>query len=232
MPRMQKRTLNLIDKLKTKSRKDLQDLMSISENLADLNYRRYQSFESEFRLNDNAKQALLAFDGDVYTGLDAASFDEADLKYAQRCIRILSGLYGILRPLDLMQPYRLEMGTKLATDQGDNLYDFWGKTISEALNEDVKEQSVDYILNLASNEYYKSVDQEALQGKLVEIDFKEWRDDKFKIIPFNAKKARGSMAKLVVKERAESLDTLKQFEVDGYRYNEDLSAELHLIYTK
>lgn len=230
-PRLLPQTKKLVGILKKKQVADLMALMSISEKLGALNYDRYQDFTLPFN-EENAKQAVLAFKGDVYTGLEAASFGETELNYAQEHLRILSGLYGLLRPLDLMQAYRLEMGTKLENKQGENLYEFWGNKITKLLNNDLVENNSKAVLNLASKEYFSALQPDQLKAPLIDIDFKEDRNGKLKIISFNAKKARGSMAGMIIRSQIDSVDGLKQLNVDGYQYNESLSKSDHLIFTK
>ncbi|MEQ8704063.1 MAG: peroxide stress protein YaaA [Phaeodactylibacter sp.] len=231
-PRLLSDSQPLIDLLKDKSEPELMKLMKISEDLATINRERYQDFETPFDLN-NAKQSILAFKGDVYVGLGAEDFSEEDLQFAQEQIRILSGLYGVLRPLDLMQPYRLEMGTRLQNERGKNLYEYWGARITELLNADLSADGQDKsVVNLASKEYFSAVKPKELQGKLYQIDFKEHRDGKYKIIAFYAKKARGMMARYAVKNRITSPEGLKAFDVDGYTFNESLSEAQHFIFTR
>lgn len=230
-PRLLADSEKLINVLKKKSKNDIKKLMSVSDNIAELNVERYQNFETPFSL-DNAKQAALAFKGDVYTGLEANTFNAKERSFAQAHIRILSGLYGVLRPNDLMQAYRLEMGTKLKIRRKNNLYEFWDDRITKLLNEDLQESGSDIILNLASNEYFKSVKNKALKGDLYKVDFKEWRGDKYKVISFNAKKARGVMAKLIVQKGITKVEELKGLDVNGYVFNEDLSTEKDFCFTK
>ena len=230
-PRHLTRSAQLVDVLKEKDQGDLKKLMKISDKLAELNATRYQQFSTPFTL-ENAKQALLAFKGDVYTGLEAEKFDEEDRAFAQKHLRILSGLYGVLRPLDLMQPYRLEMGTKLQTSAGKNLYEFWDDDITETLNRDLAESHDNVVLNLASKEYFSSVKPDKLKGRLLNVDFKEDRDGKLKIIAFNAKKARGDMARQIIKEKLEKPEELKGLNVNGYIFRDDLSTDDHFIFVK
>ena len=190
----------LIGILKSKSETQISKLMSLSEKLAKLNFDRFQNFQTPFTL-ENAKQAILAFKGDVYNGIDAPSFSETDLVFAQDKVRMLSGLYGVVRPLDLIQPYRLEMGTKLANNKGKNLYDYWGSSISKVLNEDEDK----LIINLASNEYFKSIDKKSLNANILNIAFKEKKGDVYKIIGIFAKRARGLMVNYVIRNRLFSL---------------------------
>jgi len=190
----------LIEQLRTLSPQHIGELMHLSDKLSGLNAARFGSWTPHFT-PENAKQALLAFKGDVYTGLNAVDFSEADFDYAQTHLRMLSGLYGLLRPLDLMQPYRLEMGTKLANARGKDLYAFWGTRISEWLNEALAEQGDDVLLNLASNEYFSAVKKSALNARIINTEFKDLKNGQHKIISFYAKKARGMMSRFVIKER-------------------------------
>ena len=221
----------LIDILKKKSTSDLKKLMKISDNIAILNMERYHSFKTPFSLK-NAKQAILAFKGDVYTGLDSDSFDEADLEFAQGHLRILSGLYGLIRPLDLMQPYRLEMGTKLQNDSRKNLYQFWGSKITNTINKDVKKAKAKAIINLASKEYFSAVQPKSLQADLYNIHFKEEKNGEFKIVAFFAKKARGMMCHYIIKNKLTEPEHLIGFDYGRYTYNEKLSSKRDLVFTR
>ena len=205
--------------------------MHLSDKLSGLNAARFGSWTPEFT-PDNAKQALLAFKGDVYTGLNAVHFSEADFDYAQTHLRMLSGLYGLLRPLDLMQPYRLEMGTKLANARGKDLYAFWGTRISEWLNEALAEQGDDVLLNLASNEYFSAVKKSALNARIINTEFKDLKNGQHKIISFYAKKARGMMSRFVIKERINNPADLKQFDAQGYRYSAEQSKPDMLVFLR
>ncbi|HAB63415.1 MAG TPA: peroxide stress protein YaaA [Pseudomonas sp.] len=218
----------LISQLRDMSPQQIGELMHLSDKLAALNVARYGSWDAAFTTN-NAKQALLAFKGDVYTGLNANDFTEEDLDFAQRHLRMLSGLYGVLRPLDLMQPYRLEMGTKLANPRGKDLYAFWGERISEWLNEALAAQGDDVLLNLASNEYFGAVKRKALNARVIDVDFKDMKNGQYKIISFYAKKARGLMSRYVIKERIKKPEQLTSFDYDGYRYCPDSSSPDHLV---
>ncbi|MEO1626622.1 MAG: peroxide stress protein YaaA [Bacteroidota bacterium] len=231
IPRLLDNSEQLVSSLKKQSVGGLKKLMKVSDKIAALNVERYQQFQLPFN-PDNAKQAILTFNGDVYTGLQAATFDKRDMKFAQKHIRILSGLYGLLKPLDLMQAYRLEMGTSLKTRGRKNLYEFWNERITELINEDAKTSKSKLILNLASQEYFKSVKADLLDRPLLHVHFKEWRDDKLKVISFNAKKARGAMAHLIVKTRINKAEELKQLDVDGYRYQQELSDEQNFVFAK
>lgn len=229
-PRLLERSESLIKSLRRKSTADLMELMHISEKLGNLNRERYRDFVTPFTPK-NSKPAILAFKGDVYTGLDADLFDEADLDFAHDHVRMLSGLYGVLRARDLMQAYRLEMGTKLATRNGKNLYEFWDNDITNLLNEDLSSSGSKLFLNLASQEYFKSIKTENLNAPVLTIHFQENRDGKFKVITFNAKKARGRMAHQLTRQRITDPEDLKQLEVNGYTYNEELSGELDWYFT-
>ncbi|NNE29119.1 MAG: peroxide stress protein YaaA, partial [Saprospiraceae bacterium] len=197
-PRFQQDTQRLVGQLKKKSARSLKKLMSISDKLAATNAERYQIFSEEFT-TENAKQAALAFKGDVYLGLEAETFDGQDFEFADQHLRILSGLYGLLRPLDLMQPYRLEMGTSLKIGRKKNLYQFWGDKITDLINEDLENSQSDFVLNLASKEYFKAVNVKKVTKPIINIHFREFRKGKFTMISFNAKKARGKMAQLIIK---------------------------------
>jgi len=221
----------LIEQLRELSPLQIGELMQLSDKLSALNAARYGSWTPDFT-PDNAKQALLAFKGDVYTGLAAEDFSEQDFDFAQRHLRMLSGLYGVLRPLDLMQPYRLEMGTKLANPRGKDLYAFWGERISGWLNEALEAQGDEVLLNLASNEYFGAVKRKALNARVIDVDFKDWKNGQYKIISFYAKKARGLMARYVIKERIQNPEQLKAFNYDGYRYSPDDSSPDRLVFLR
>ena len=217
----------LVNILKQKTQVELSKLMSISEKLAHLNYTRFQDFATPFDFS-NAKQALLAFKGDVYTGIDVPNLSKKDLEFAQDHLRMLSGLYGVIRPLDLIAPYRLEMGTRLQNPKGKNLYEFWGDKISKLLNEDESE----VIINLASNEYFKGIDQKALKAQIINIVFKEFKGDKYKIIGIYAKRARGLMVQYMVKNRIENPQDLKAFSLEDYHFQQDLSDDTTWVFTR
>jgi len=221
----------LVGDLKELSPEDLSRLMGISEQLGELNFERFQEWSLPFR-KSNARQALFAFKGDVYLGLDAYKFSEDDIGFAQDHLRILSGLYGVLRPLDLMQPYRLEMGTKFANEHGANLYKFWGDKISGRLNKQLGRLRTRTLVNLASNEYFKSVDLKALKANVVTPVFKDWKNGKYKIISFFAKKARGRMSAYVIQNRLSTPEELKGFDWDGYQYVPGEGAENELVFTR
>ena len=217
----------LVDLLKDKTQDDIASLMSISDKLSKLNFDRFQTFSTPFTLS-NAKQALLAFKGDVYNGIDAPSLSLDDFEFAQGHLRMLSGLYGVIRPLDLIQPYRLEMGTKLKNSQGKNLYEFWGDQISQVLNEDESE----VIINLASNEYFKGIDKKSINAKIVNIAFKELKNDTYKIIGIYAKRARGLMVNYMIKNRLTEPESLKDFNVEGYQFRQAMSDDLTWVFTR
>ncbi|HSG02398.1 MAG TPA: peroxide stress protein YaaA [Marinobacterium sp.] len=219
----------LIERLETFAPQDIADLMKLSDKLALLNVARYQSWTTEHNFH-NARQALLAFKGDVYTGLDAESLSESDLEFAQQHLRILSGLYGLLKPLDLMQPYRLEMGTSLETDKGKTLYAYWGSTITDRLNTELAPSDV--VVNLASTEYFKSVQPKKLNARLITPVFKDEKNGQYKIISFWAKRARGLMARYIIDKRVSQPDALKEFNYDGYRFNSDLSHGDTWVFTR
>jgi cytoplasmic iron level regulating protein YaaA (DUF328/UPF0246 family) len=221
----------LINHCKKLTPADISTLMSISDKLAGLNAARFGEWEQPFT-TENARQAVLAFNGDVYTGLDAKTFTDADFIFAQQHMRILSGLYGLLKPLDLMQAYRLEMGTRLANERGTNLYQFWGDIITDALNEALAQQGDNVLINLASNEYFKSVKKKQLNGKIITPAFKDWKSGQFKIISFFAKKARGLMARYIIENRLTDVEQLKSFDIAGYQYSEALSIGNDWVFTR
>jgi cytoplasmic iron level regulating protein YaaA (DUF328/UPF0246 family) len=214
----------LIKELRKIRRQDIQQLMSVSENIAKLNTDRYKSFKTPFTPK-NAKQAIFAFKGDVYSGIDIEEYSEADLDYAQDHLRILSGLYGCLRPLDLIQPYRLEMKTKLHNVRGENLYQFWGDRITGELNKALEKQKQPVLVNLASNEYFKSVRPKQLKGRLLNINFKETRDGKTRVVAIFAKRARGMMTDYILRNRIEKPEDIKKFRQGGYRFRKELSDD-------
>ena len=229
--RLKNDTFELAEIMKEKNEKDLKNLMKISDKLASLNVARFQAFKKAHTVK-NSKQAMFAFTGDVYQGLDAKSFSKKDIEFAQKHLRMLSGLYGLLRPLDVMQPYRLEMGTKLETSRGKNLYEYWGDRIVRKINEDLKQSGGSAIINLASQEYFKAVDLSKLKGTLYHINFLEERDGDFKFISFNAKKARGFMAKYIVQNKIINPEDIKGFNLEQYAYNSDLSSDKEWIFTR
>lgn len=218
------RSLELIEGLRELSPSQVASLMKISDPLAVLNVTRYAEWTRPFT-RGNARQAVLAFRGDVYEGLDAGSLSSADLHFAQRHLRILSGLYGVLRPLDLMQPYRLEMGTRLSTSRGRDLYAFWGGQITDALNSSLLEAGAKVLVNLASEEYFKAVRPKNLSVPVVQPVFEDWSGGRFRVISYYAKRARGLMARFALVNRLRNADGLRDFAVDGYVHAADASRE-------
>lgn len=230
-PDMLDHSESLIDVLTTKSPSDIEKLMKISPKLAELNVERYHNWSRPFSPS-NAKQALLAFKGDVYAGLDAQSLSQQELDYAQEHLRILSGLYGLLRPLDLMQAYRLEMGTKLTNPKGKNLYEFWGDKISQALNEQLSQLNSNVLVNLASNEYFKSVKVKELHADVVTPVFKDYKNGQYKMISFFAKKARGLMSAWIIKNKVTEPEKLSAFDVEGYQFSTNDSDLLNPVFLR
>jgi len=227
---------DLIKVLKKKSATDVAGLMKLSDALAKLNVERYAAWKPVFN-QTNSRQAVLAFNGDVYEGLDAPSLSDAQLKWAQDHVALLSGLYGVLRPLDLMQPYRLEMGTRLETRKGKSLYAFWGSTIADYLNQHLAElgrgkKTPAVVLNLASEEYFKSVDLDTLQARVVQCVFQDYKNDAWKVISFHAKRARGLMARYVIEHKINSTKALQGFNAQGYAYAADQSTADKLVFRR
>lgn len=219
---------SLVSVMKKKSAGEIADLMHISENLAVLNETRYKNFQNEFS-TDNSKQALLAFKGDVYTKIDVESYSKADFEFAQKHLRIISGLYGLLKPLDLIQPYRLEMGTRLETKQGKNLYEYWGTKIAKGINE---VSSGAPIINLASQEYFKAVDLKILKSPVITIHFKQYKNGNYQTIGFFAKQARGLMTDFAIKNKITEPEALKVFNEEGYEFSEILSDSENWIFNR
>jgi len=215
--------------LKSKNPKELSDLMSISSKIADLNYERNHSWSLPFT-NTNARQAVYAFSGDVYRGLDAYSIDDSRIDFLQNSVRIISGLYGLIKPLDLIQPYRLEMGTKLAFDSNKNLYDYWRKKITDQLNSELIENEP--VLNLASNEYFKAIDLKVINTDVYSANFKQLKNGNYKTIAIFSKKARGMMTRFIIDNNITDITDIKSFDTDGYRFHKDLSTEKELIFTR
>ena len=226
-----KQAKGLIDVLRELNPEQLSKLMGISDNLAELNYERNMNWSTPFTPK-NARPALLTFKGDVYAGLEAYDFSERDFSFAQQHLRILSGLYGVLRPLDLMQPYRLEMGTKLANPKGDNLYDFWGDQISRALTKQLDALGSRTVINLASNEYFKAVKTDKLDADIITPVFRDLKNGKYKVISFFAKKARGRMSAWLIQNRIQKAEQLKDYDLDGYRYNAEQSKGNDWVFTR
>jgi cytoplasmic iron level regulating protein YaaA (DUF328/UPF0246 family) len=230
-PRLLERAGELVEDARTLSPDDIGELMGVSEKIAELNHRRFMNWRTPFTL-DNAKQSVLAFKGDVYTGLEAETLTSAQLGFAQQHLCILSGLYGLLRPLDLIQPYRLEMGLKFANRGGASLYEFWGADITRALNAQVRKSGSPVLVNLASNEYFRSVDPGALDAEIITPVFKDRRGDKYRVISFFAKKARGRMARFIIDRELNEPAGLKKFRLDGYRYNGKESTAREWVFTR
>lgn len=223
----QSRTIQKV--LHAKSPSDLAALMHISDKLADLNWQRNRDWKTPFSPT-NARAAIYAFNGDVYTGLDAYTMSREQIIDLQDKLRILSGLYGILKPLDLIQPYRLEMGTPLKIDDNENLYAFWRETVTKALNKELKKDEL--FINLASKEYFSAIDIKKLKVPVITPDFKDYKDGKLKIISFFAKKARGMMVRYIIDSKAQTIDDLKGFNYEGYAFDAHLSDETNLIFTR
>jgi cytoplasmic iron level regulating protein YaaA (DUF328/UPF0246 family) len=221
----------LIEILKDKSPQEIAHLMSLSDSLSGLNVARYQAWRPKFTAK-NAKQAVLAFNGDVYEGLDAKTLAAPDMDWLQNHLCILSGLYGVLRPLDYMQPYRLEMGTALANTQGNNLYKFWGAQLSNYLNERLQKDVSPVVVNLASQEYFKAVDLKALKARVVECVFEDFKDGKYKIISFYAKRARGLMARYAARQQLVTPEQLKGFDLEGYAFDAKVSQTERLVFRR
>ena len=230
-PRFRKETMELIGVLKEKTPEEIQQLMDISENLAELNVSRYNKFRAA-KHPKVAKQSVYAFKGDVYIGLEAEELDNEDILYAQEHLRILSGLYGLLRPLDIIQPYRLEMGTRLAFDDYTTLYNYWADKIAKLVNRDLKNQGDKVLINLASQEYFKAIDRKTLKARIVDVEFLDFKNDKYKVISFFAKKARGLMARYIIRNRINDPEELKQFDLEGYYFDEESSSENKLVFKR
>ena len=221
----------LVNQAKDYSFDEIMNLMGVSQNIANLTVQRFNDWNLPFT-KQNAKQAALAFNGDTYIGLEADTFSIDDFDYAQEHLRILSGLYGLLRPLDLIQPYRLEMGTKMDNPSGINLYQFWGSKISEGLQKTLKKHNSKYIVNCASDEYFKAVDLSALDAAIVKPVFKDVKNGIPKVISFFAKRARGMLAKYIIKNRTDNIEELKDFNESGYEFQSELSNDKELVYIR
>jgi len=219
----------LIKELRKCDAKKISALMKLSDSLTELNIKRYKEFKTPFNLK-NSKQAMFAFKGDTYVGLDADTMKETDIDYAQEHLRILSGLYGLVSPLDLVQPYRLEMGTRFSCEGSKNLYEFWGETITDKLNSLLKKEKT--LINLASKEYFSAVIINKLDAKIITPAFKEKKGDEFKMVSFFAKKARGMMSRYIIDKRITNPKDLLMFNIDGYSYNKNLSTDLEPVFTR
>lgn len=231
LPRFKKQPQELVQVLQTKSAGDIQSLMDLSENLAELNVERYHAFKKRHTPN-NSKQALFAFNGTVYLGLEPEKLDGKEVAYSQEHLRILSGMYGLLRPLDLIQAHRLEMGTRLAFDDYKTLYNFWGDQITRRINNDLRNHSNKTVVNLASQEYFKSVNRKLVKGNVVDIEFKDLKNGEFKVLSFFAKKARGMMAQFIIKNKIEEVEGLKEFDTDGYYFDPVESDNNKLLFKR
>ena len=221
----------LIASLRSFTPGEISSLMGISDNLAELNHRRYAEWQPDFPKSE-ARPAVLAFKGDVYLGLEGPTLNERDFTWAQKHIRILSGLHGLLKPLDRIRPYRLEMGTRLKTERGENLYDFWGPKVTDALNEAIEAQGDGVLINLASDEYYGVLQPANINARIIKVHFREWKNGQYKFLSFFAKKARGSMARYMIDQRVKTLKALRAFDYDGYTYNDDLSSGDDWVFTR
>jgi hypothetical protein len=230
-PEFLKESRQLVKQLKEMTPAEVSSLMKISDKLGAQNFVRFNEWKTPFTL-ENSKQALLAFKGDVYTGLDAEIFSSQDLKFAQKHLRILSGLYGVLRPLDLIQAYRLEMGTSLENKQGKGLYEFWASKLTDQINRDLKASKSKYLINLASKEYFKSLQADDINAEIIVPVFKDYKKGQFKIISFFAKKARGQMSAYIIRNRLKNPEELKAFNVDGYKFYKSESNEANWVFQR
>ncbi|MFA9371970.1 MAG: peroxide stress protein YaaA [Labilibaculum antarcticum] len=221
----------LIKELQKLKADDIAELMGISPKLAQLNFERFHQWNTPFT-QENSKQALLAFKGDVYTGIDASTFSQENFIQAQSDLRILSGLYGVLKPMDLIQAYRLEMGKKIETSKGENLYQFWGDTITKSINQSLNENDHKHLINLASNEYFKSINKKKIKAEIITPAFKDLKNGEYKMISFFAKKARGLMTRFIIQNKITDPEELKAFDMDGYMYNPTLSKEKEPVFTR
>jgi hypothetical protein len=226
-----KESMELIKNLRKYDPIEISNLMGISEKLAEINHERYRQWHNKPDRN-NSRPAILAFKGDVYQGLDAQSMRSGDFTWAQKHLRVLSGLHGLLKPLDRIQPYRLEMGTRLPTAKGNNLYEFWDSKVTDAVNQGLADQQHKVLVNLASIEYYKSINPAKIDGRIITLNFKEWRRDAYRFISFSAKKARGLMSRYMIDERITAPNKLKSFDQEGYEFNQILSTEDEWIFTR
>ena len=231
-PQFLSQSSKLIKTLKEKEPKDIASLMGLSDKLATLNFDRYQSWKAAKSVSSDAKPSMLVFKGDVYQGLNAEDFSNKDLKFAQKHLRILSGLYGILRPMDIMKPYRLEMGTKLETSNGKNLYEFWGELVQNNVIDDLSSQKSDLLINLASKEYFSVLGKMPEFINVVSPVFKDYKSGKYKIISFYAKKARGLMARWIIQNKITDFEELINFDIDGYKYSKAESTTSEPVFLR
>ncbi|MCL6233499.1 peroxide stress protein YaaA [Acinetobacter sp. ANC 5579] len=230
-PRLLDHSEELISVARKLSVSEISSLMSVSEKIATLNVERFRDWQPDFDFA-NARQAIFAFKGDVYTGLDAYKLTNSDLEYAQTHLRMLSGLYGLLRPLDLMMPYRLEMGTKLQNPRGHNLYEFWDNTITNLINDDLEKAGSELLVNIASDEYYKSVKESKIKAEIIKPVFLDQKNGKYKVISFYAKKARGLMARYLLENKIERIEDIKSFNTDGYYFDAESSLKGELVFKR
>lgn len=230
-PQFLEESKDLVSKLKKMTPPELMSLMTISENLAELNWERMQKWNEVFNPK-NSREAIFSFMGDTYSGLDADSLTDRDLEFAQKNIRILSGLYGILRPLDLMKPYRLEMGTTFANEKGKNLYEYWDDSLAKSIKKDLRNHRENIVINCASLEYFKAIDYPSLNADIITPHFKDMKNGQYKMISFYAKKARGMMARFIIQNQIESVDDILAFDLGGYSYNASLSVPNQPCFTR
>ena len=230
-PEFLKESRQLVSQLKKLTPAEVSSLMKVSDKLGVLNFLRFNEWKTPFTLG-NSKQALLAFKGDVYTGIDAGTFSNQNLKFAQKHLRILSGLYGVLKPLDLIQAYRLEMGVKFESKKGKDLYEFWASKLTDQINQDLKDSKSKHLINLASNEYFKSLQTGDINAEIIVPVFKDYKNGKYKIISFFAKKARGQMSAYIIKNKLKDPEDIKDFNVDGYKFNKSASSESNWVFQR
>lgn len=221
----------LVNIMKIKSKHDLMEMMELSEKLAEINFLRFKSWSGGTK-KEQCRQAIFAFDGDVYTGLDAYTLSKSDIEFAQDNLRILSGMYGILKPMDLIEAYRLEMGRSLNSERGNNLYQWWGDKITSEIQKLIQNSETQVVLNLASNEYFKSVNTKKLKADIITPQFKDEKSGKYKVISFFAKKARGAMARFVIQNKIHNPELLKAFDWEGYHFNSSLSVKNNWVFTR
>ena len=231
LPRLLEQSQQLVDLSRKLSASEIASLMSVSEKIAQLNVARFHDWHADLNFA-NARQAIYAFKGDVYTGLNAYALSATDIDFAQQHLRMLSGLYGLLRPLDLMMPYRLEMGTKLSNARGHNLYAFWGEQITQLINQDLQNSNASVLLNLASDEYYKSVKPSQIKAEIIKPVFLDQKNGQYKVISFYAKKARGLMARYMIENKVKKVEDLKAFQTDGYYFDADSSLQGELVFKR
>lgn len=224
-------SVQLVENLKKKSENQIAKLMKVSHSIASLNYERYKEFEIPFTI-ENARQAILAFKGDVYTDIEVDDYNKKELEFAQKHLRILSGLYGLLKPLDLIQPYRLEMKIKLKNRRGKDLYQFWGSKITDLINDAIKESEDQSLINLASREYFKVIKEKKLQGKVITPVFKDYKNGEYKIIALYAKRARGMMANYIIRKGITNVEDIKSFQQAGYNFDIKLSSENEWVFIR